>query len=228
MTIEAILFDKDGTLFDFQATWMAPVLLLLDRLAPAEARPKAAEALGIDLATQRFRPGSVVIANTSDQVARTLADALGLPVGKVLVELDRVGEDARQVPAVPLREVLGPLARDYRLGLVTNDTEAPARAHLDREGVLDLFDFVAGYDSGFGAKPGPGQLLAFAEKTGIAPANSLMVGDSRHDLVAGRAAGMIPIGVLTGIATEADLADLAHVVLPDIGHLEAWLGASRS
>ena len=50
-----------------------------------------------------------------------------------------------------------------------------------------------------------------------------MVGDSRHDLIAGRAAGMRTIGVLTGMARAEDLADLADVVLPDIGHIPVWL-----
>jgi phosphoglycolate phosphatase len=50
-----------------------------------------------------------------------------------------------------------------------------------------------------------------------------MVGDSRHDLQAGRAAGMRTVAVLTGIATSPDLRDLADVILPDIGHLPGWL-----
>ena len=50
-----------------------------------------------------------------------------------------------------------------------------------------------------------------------------MVGDSRHDLIAGRAAGMQTVGVLTGMAELADLAPFADVVLPDIGHLPLWL-----
>ena len=52
-----------------------------------------------------------------------------------------------------------------------------------------------------------------------------MVGDSAHDLIAGRAAGMQCVGVLTGTATRADLAPLADVVLPDIGHIPDWLTA---
>jgi phosphoglycolate phosphatase len=50
-----------------------------------------------------------------------------------------------------------------------------------------------------------------------------MVGDSLHDLVAGAAAGMQRIGVLTGMARYEDLAPHADVVLPDIGHIPAWL-----
>lgn len=52
-----------------------------------------------------------------------------------------------------------------------------------------------------------------------------MVGDSRHDLAAGQAAGMRTVGVLTGLASARDLADGATVVLPDIGHLPAWVDA---
>jgi phosphoglycolate phosphatase len=50
-----------------------------------------------------------------------------------------------------------------------------------------------------------------------------MVGDSRHDLMAGRAAGMRTVAVLTGIAEAPELAPLADAVLPDIGHLADWL-----
>ena len=89
----------------------------------------------------------------------------------------------------------------------------------------DRFAFVAGYDSGHGAKPAPGQCLAFARATGLAPAQVAMVGDSRHDLAAGRAAGMRTVAVLTGPARDDDLRPFADVVLPDIGHLPDWLAS---
>ena len=54
-----------------------------------------------------------------------------------------------------------------------------------------------------------------------------MVGDSRHDLAAGRAAGLTTVAVLTGVAVAEDLADLADAILPDISHLPGWI-ASRS
>jgi phosphoglycolate phosphatase len=86
-----------------------------------------------------------------------------------------------------------------------------------------MFDFIAGSDSGFGAKPAPGMLLAFADHIGIDPGEIAMVGDSEHDLVAGRAAGMATVGVLTGVAGRQDLLPHADVVLPDIGYLADWL-----
>jgi phosphoglycolate phosphatase len=97
---------------------------------------------------------------------------------------------------------------------------------LSAVGVAGYFDFVAGYDSGHGAKPQAGQLLAFSAKVGVPSAQTAMVGDSTHDLSAARAAGMAAVGVLTGTASRADLSPLADVVLPDIGHLHGWLGDS--
>ncbi|ETX28376.1 HAD family hydrolase [Roseivivax isoporae] len=228
--IEAILFDKDGTLFDFAATWNAWADALLARLAgPDRGRAEAlAAAIGFDRATCRFLPESPVIAGTTREAALRLLPHL--PDARLeRLEALLVAEAARapQVPAVPLAPLLDALAaRGLRLGVATNDAAAAARAHLDAAGVADRFDFVAGYDSGFGGKPAPGQLLAFADAVGIPPARIAMVGDSLHDLHAARAAGMTALAVLTGPATAADLQDAADAVLPHIGGLPGWLDAA--
>ncbi|MGI9389734.1 MAG: HAD family hydrolase, partial [Boseongicola sp.] len=143
----------------------------------------------------------------------------------ILEVLDTIAAETPQAPVPELHATLDILSRDHVLGLMTNDSEVPAKAHLAQVGIADRFSFVAGYDSGFGAKPEPGPLLAFSDAVGIAPQNTLMVGDSRHDLVAGRAAGMATVGVLTGVATAEDLQDLADVILPDIRGISTWLGS---
>ena len=91
-------------------------------------------------------------------------------------------------------------------------------------GVADLFDFIAGYDSGHGHKPGPGMPNAFAAHIGAQAAEVAMVGDSLHDLGAGRAAGCAySVAVLTGVAGEAELAPHADIVLPSIADLPDFL-----
>ena len=92
----------------------------------------------------------------------------------------------------------------------------------------DRFDFIAGSDSGFGGKPAPGQLLAFCDATGLAPDTCVMVGDSTHDLDAGRAAGMRCVAVLTGVATRTDLAPFADAVLTSVADLPAWLAVQQT
>lgn len=226
--IDAVIFDKDGTLFDFRRSWGGWASRLLQELArdPDHARQMGI-AIGYDLDTAAFHPESPVIAATAADIAQALLPHLpGATAAALAARMNAMAEEAPMAAAVPLRPVLeGLRGRGLRLGLATNDTEAPARSHLAAHGILDLFDFVAGYDSGHGAKPAPGMLLAFARQEGLAPARIVMVGDSLHDLVAGRAAGMRTVGVLTGIAEAGDLAPLADAVLPDIGALAAWIDA---
>jgi phosphoglycolate phosphatase len=70
--------------------------------------------------------------------------------------------------------------------------------------------------------------LAFARQLRLDPTRVVMVGDSLHDLNAGRAAGMRTVAVLTGVAGRAELHEHADIVLTNIGGLEAWLDQIRS
>jgi len=227
MSIEAIVFDKDGTLFDFAATWEAwAEAFLLRATGQDRARAQAiGTEIGFDLAARRFAPDSVVIAGTPAEVADALERHFPQLTRPALIGmLNEEAELAPQIEAVPLAPFLDGLrAQGLRLGVATNDAETPARAHLLAARVLDRFDFVAGFDSGHGAKPAPGPLLAFCAAVDVDPARALMVGDSTHDLHAGRAAGMSTLGVLTGMAGADELAPHADAVLPDIGHIPAWL-----
>ncbi len=222
--IKAVIFDKDGTLFDFRQSWGAWTLALLDRLAPV-TRGDLGQVLGFDPVGFSFARDSAIIAHTSFEIADLILphlDCVSMPA--LLQIMNDLGTSAPMVPAVDLPLVLAGLkAKGLALGLATNDTEGPARAHLGGAGVTHLFDFVAGCDSGFGGKPEPGQLLAFAAHIQLAPAQIAMVGDSLHDLEAARRAGMKAVGVLTGPATRADLAPQADVVLATIAELGAWI-----
>ncbi|MEX0282146.1 MAG: HAD family hydrolase [Arenibacterium sp.] len=227
MQIDALLFDKDGTLFEFAATWEAWALAFLTRASGGDRAlaSQAGAAIGFDLEARSFSPDSIAIAGTPIEIADALLASFPHMTGRSIVDL--INEEASRAPqceAVPLRPFLtGLKARGLKLGVATNDAEDPALAHLTAAGVRDLFDIVMGCDSGFGAKPAPGQQLAFADRTGIDPARIAMVGDSLHDLIAGRAAGMVSIGVLTGMASERDLRPHAAEVFPDIGHIPDWL-----
>lgn len=227
MPIDALLFDKDGTLFNFADTWEAFGRAFLLKISGNDAGRAAflGQMMGFDFLRSRYERDSVLIAGTPREIAEVLKPELpemSLPEIEDLI--NREAAVAPQAEAVPLRPFLDGLRADGKvLGVATNDAEEPALAHLDAAGIRECFDFIAGFDSGHGAKPGPGQLLAFAAHVGIAPDRIAMVGDSTHDLIAGRAAGMATVAVLTGMAAAEVLAPHADVVLPDIGHIPNWL-----
>jgi phosphoglycolate phosphatase len=227
-TIRGVLFDKDGTLFDFHQTWSRWAQGFIADIAggdPARAS-RLAEVLGYDIEAGRFDRKSPMIAGTMEVVVEGVLtvrpDIPETALRGLIRESTAAAPQAEAVPLIPLFERLTDAG--LILGIATNDAEVPARAHLTRAGILDSFAFIAGYDSGFGAKPGPGMCNGFCKAVALDPAECLMVGDSNHDLASGRAAGMGTIAVLTGLATRDELAPLADDVLESIGELPVWLG----
>lgn len=231
MTLKALLFDKDGTLFHFGATWNTWMMRTIDDFAQGDGAMAAriAQEAGFDLNTQEFLPHSEVIAGTAEDAARALQR--GLPHLSLAQLVEFVVTSAAQAPLAPATDLpllLGDLSkRGLKLGVMTNDSEQVARSNLETAGITRYFDFIAGYDSGYGMKPDPDPLLAFARAVEIAPAQVAMVGDSTHDLRAARAAGMVSIAVLTGVAKTPELAPWADVILSDIGHLPGFLDAQE-
>jgi phosphoglycolate phosphatase len=142
--------------------------------------------------------------------------------------LDRVFEEESEAQAAPVIE-LAPLftrlkGRGLKLGVATNDSRRGIEATLGPLAVLELLDFMAGYDSGHGFKPDPGMVHGFCVRTGLDPAEVAVVGDNWHDMEMGQRAGVgLVVGVLTGTGERADLAKLADHVLDSIQDLEDLL-----
>ena len=124
--IAGILFDKDGTLFDFNATWGAWTLAML--VAEAGDDPilceRLAATLGYDMENARFHQGSIVIASTVDVVADAILGVLPGDVDKAALigRMNAGSAQVAQVEAVPLRAYTSGLRQlGLTLGLVTND-----------------------------------------------------------------------------------------------------------
>jgi phosphoglycolate phosphatase len=231
--LKGLLFDKDGTLIDFDATWgpaayEVMVTLAGDDRARLERVMLVSEYLEEE---RRFRPTSPLIAGSSAHYGPLWAEALGREPGEALYdemdELFRLGGLRHLAPIADPAEILRELAgRGLHLGIATNDAEASARAQADAMGIASMVSFVAGYDSGFGGKPDPGMVTAFLKLHGLAPAEVALIGDTTHDLLAARAAGVLAVAVLTGPLRDAARPEIephADVVLGSIADLPAWL-----
>jgi phosphoglycolate phosphatase len=229
--MRGILFDKDGTLLDFEATW-TPILtrLALEVAGGDQTRATALlDAGGLDPATGRFRAGSAIGAGTTRTIAGLWHPAVA-PAERArrVAAMDRAFHDhgARNSVALPgVAEALAALAVEgYVLGVVTNDTTAAARVALAGTGLLPHFARVIGYDAVTHAKPAPDMVLAFATTENIAPAEIAVVGDNLHDLEMARAAGAgLVVGVTSGNSSAADLAPHADVVLASVADLPVYL-----
>lgn len=231
MAIRGILFDKDGTLIDFDATWAA----VARRMAMEAAAGDTARAdflldqSGLDLATGRFRADSVFAAGTNAEVVELWHPELPrAELAGMVARYDAITAREGAASAVPIagaREALMALHQTgYRLALATNDSTAGAEQTLLAMGVAHLFSAAYGYDAVARPKPAPDVVHAFADMSGIRVAELAFVGDNRHDLETGRAAGAgLVVGVLSGTGTRETLAPLADVLLDSVADLPGYL-----
>lgn len=231
MKIRGVLFDKDGTLIDFDKTWQPVVTRLVEEIARGDAAEigRMMRAVGFDEASGRFLPGSIFAAGTNAELAEAWhPDLAGEALAQKVVEYDAYYSAASaeaSVPVTDLAKVLGDLrAQNMRLGIATNDVTAGADEFVRGAGLEALFDFITGYDGVPAAKPAGDMVVAFCGAVGLAPGEVAVVGDNTHDLEMGVASGAgHKVGVLTGTGSRADLEPFADIILDHIDQLPAHL-----
>jgi pyrophosphatase PpaX len=95
--------------------------------------------------------------------------------------------------------------RGYVLGVVTSKAAKGARREIEQFGFADLLSVAVFLEDTTRHKPEPEPLLEAARRGGFEPARAVYVGDSIHDIAAGRAAGMKTAGALWGPFDRLDL-----------------------
>ncbi|MGH7701130.1 MAG: HAD-IA family hydrolase [Gemmatimonadales bacterium] len=196
MPLTTFLFDLDGTLIDSIDLILRSYRHTL-RVHRREAAPDDVwmRGLGTPLWVQ-FRHWTDDPAEIQAMVATYRAynmehhDALAHPY-------DGVAEAVR-----------GLVGRGKRLGLVTSKMRSGALRGLRLVGLEDAFEVIVGADEVDHPKPHPEPVLKALGLLGAPAAGAVFIGDSRHDLECGRAAGVKTAAVLWGPFDRAHLQDL--------------------
>jgi phosphoglycolate phosphatase len=106
------------------------------------------------------------------------------------------------------------------MGCVTNKASRFTEPLLERTGLMRFLGAVVSGDTVANKKPHPEPLLHAAAKLGVAPGETLMVGDSLNDVASARAAGcpvvVVPYGYREGLAIEALGADAVVASVVDV------------
>lgn len=100
-------------------------------------------------------------------------------------------------------ETLGELREQgHPLGIVTSKSEPMAQRGLALVGIDESFDTIVGLESAKKHKPDPEPVRVALTRLAVKPHEAVFVGDSPHDVTAGRRAGVITVAALWGPFTR--------------------------
>ena len=184
MSPRMVLIDVDGTLVDS----VPDLAYCVDEMMQRLGRPPHGEAAvrnwvgnGVERLVRRALIGELDGEPDEADYARAYP---------IFLDLYAENTSKRSVLYPGVREGLDWLrAAGYPLGCVTNKAAQFTEPLLKDLGIYDRFGIVVSGDSLPKKKPDPLPLLHAAEYFGVAPEESLMVGDSVSDVRAARAAG---------------------------------------
>jgi phosphoglycolate phosphatase len=108
--------------------------------------------------------------------------------------------------------------------LVTNKIEKFSRDLLNEFGIADRFQLILGGDSLPQKKPDPAPLFYAMSKFGVPGTESVMIGDSRFDVRAGKAAGTLTLGVAGGFGDRKELEEEGcDIVIETLSELPQYI-----
>jgi pyrophosphatase PpaX len=196
---QAILFDLDGTLIDttsliltcFDHSWQSVCGL-------KHSRASLIKTFGMPLREAMRRLLFVTDHHQGDETVEQLLTEYR--------SFNVANHDVMAVAFEGTQQVIAELRkRGYRTGVVTSKGRELALRGLrlcSLEAMVDTAVFLEDTDR---HKPGPEPILAALERLKVPATRAAYVGDSCHDIVAGRAAGVRTVAALWGPMPRADL-----------------------
>ncbi len=217
MNFKGIIFDKDGTLFDYFSVW-GPViteftekaLLDLDRDNKEEIRINFLKMLGVGSESMDAN-GLVFMSNKFLMLSRIFIFCLRYKLDfKKMVSGIKTGyfdshhiiKDAllRINPGDSIHKLFEKFKHNgYKIGVVTSDTTQSTKICLEHLGIVQYVDFLSTFDDNYAKKPNPEALNAFCQKYSLNPEKVVVVGDAPVDMkFAKKGKAGYSIAVMTG------------------------------
>lgn len=229
---QAIIFDKDGTLIDFDFMWGTWTLQLADRLQTCvklDVREALCESYGYDIARRRILPDGKLTCTPMWKLRELMVD-VARSIGISEDRSQSAVKEAWFVPdpvtlAKPFTDVHKLFTnihnRGIKIAIATTDDRHPTEAMLKAFGVTDLIATMVCADDGIKAKPAPDMVTTICARMQLDPRKAIVIGDTVADMQMGRSAGAgRVIGVLSGVGLLEHLTPLADILIDTVDTLQ--------
>jgi HAD superfamily hydrolase (TIGR01509 family) len=219
LLIRALIFDFDG--------------LILETEEPIYRSWKEVyEAHGVPLPFELWVK-TVGSSNQAFHPQLHLEERLGGPLPQDVIDR-RVARRVELVLAEPLRPGVVDLAKAARasamkVGVASSSSRDWVKGHLERLGIIDLFDCLRCRDDVEHVKPEPDLYLASLDCLGVAATEAVAIEDSPNGIIAAKRAGLRCVAVANRITAGLDLsqADLRLTSLADVTLPQLMEGLGR-
>ncbi len=228
--VKAIIFDKDGTLIDFDSFWITVSINVIKKILKTLKREdipqdELLEAIGVKNGMSDI--DGILCKGTYEQIAAAFNQVLekyGCNTVQEQMVIDAYNQCADSGEIKPtcenIREVLLRLKESgIKLAVVTTDNYEITHKCLEKLGIEELFDKVYTDDGKTPVKPNPYCVMDFSDLTGIERDEFMMVGDTMTDVHFARNAGISVTGVGATPESRQRLIDYADAVIPDVSYI---------
>jgi phosphoglycolate phosphatase len=197
MNYRAVFFDLDGTLVDSLEDLTAAVNYMLSVFnTPALTAEDVRKLVGKGARNLVQR---ALGARSAEEIEHGLQLFSGYNAA-------HIADASRLYPGIS--EILELLASDkVKMVVISNKNEKLCRSMLEALNVDGFFDIIAGGDTFAEMKPSPLPLMNVMQRLGVSTAETVMVGDSINDILAGNRAGVRTIGCSWGFGDSCELDD---------------------
>ncbi len=230
---EIIVFDKDGTLIDFDDFWVSVSISAVNEVLSIIGKEeinieKILNAFGVENGVTDI--DGILCKGTYEELGLALHDILkeygceqtAEKTVDMLTNAYKNNSDSGIVKPTcdNLKDALTHLKNQGRkLVIVTTDNYEITYKCLDKLGIKELFDAVFADDGTTPVKPDPSCILEYFKANGISADSAVMIGDTMTDVRFARNAGMNIIAVGKTEKNRQRLMSHADYVVDDVSYI---------
>ncbi len=233
MRKEIIVFDKDGTLIDFDAFWVNVSISAVKQVLKLTGKEeinikKILNAFGVESGVTDI--DGILCKGTYEDLGIALYDILKKygyertpkEIVDMLTNAYKNNSNSGDIKptCTDIKGVLSKFKTEGRkLVVVTTDNYEITYKCLEELGIKEFFDAVFADDGTIPTKPDPSCILEYCKADGTSIDKAVMVGDTMTDVQFARNAGMNVIGVGASEKNRQRLMPYADFVIKDISYI---------